>query len=191
MSAHVRRGTTFLVGCGSNEPAGREATLKVQETSFIAAGGMEVEQFLHGPWQVPDSESVGFVLVAKGPGHGGMLDLIRAVRELGAYGVADTPEGDHGLETASELALIVLEVGEFPSPFLNIIPPYLYAYYSSVKRGHNPDALRYLGPSTGRRGESSSCPGPAVFPRLKGRTRRGPAPGCPPRPWPSARNSWP
>jgi len=30
---------------------------------------------------------------------------------------------------------------------MNIIPLYLFAYYSSLRRGYNPDHLRYLDPA--------------------------------------------
>ncbi len=143
---HLGRRHTFLVGSGPDEATALEAALKLKETSFIAAEGMETEQFLHGPWQVLDPESVVFVTAPPGPAHARAVDLVRAARTVGAHVVAVAPEGDREIEGHAETTLSLPEVDEFLSPFLNIIPLYLYAYYASVKRGHNPDVLRYLEP---------------------------------------------
>lgn len=145
-AAHLDRRATFLVGFGPNEPNALEGALKLMETSFTAAQGLETEQFLHGPAQVLDGDAIVFALVPKGRGRGRTLDLLRAAKTVGAQAVAIATEGDHEVEEASETALFVPEVEESLSPFLTIIPLYLYAYHASVKRGHNPDVLRYHEP---------------------------------------------
>ena len=145
-AAHLDRRATFIVGPGPDEATALEAALKLKETSFIAAEGMETEQFLHGPWQVLDSDSLVLVLAPLGPGHERAVDLIRGARTVAAHVVVIAGEGDREVETAGAEVLSVPAVDESISPFLNIIPLYLYAYHSSVKRGHNPDVLRYLAP---------------------------------------------
>lgn len=145
-SAHVGWRSIFLVGCGPNEPTALEAALKLMETSFVPAQGMETEQFLHGPTQSLDPDTVLFVVVSKGPGRSRSLDLLRAARTIGAHTVAIAPEDDRAAEEASETTFPIPGIDEFLSPFLNIIPLYLYAYHASVKRGHNPDLLRYQEP---------------------------------------------
>ena len=143
---HLLRKATYLVGCGPNEPVALEAALKLNETSFIGAEAMETEQFLHGPWQPLDSESLVFVLVPKGPARDRSLDLIRAARTVGAQVVALAAEGDQEVEASGAEVLALPEANEFLSPLLNIIPLYLYSYHASVLRGNNPDVLRYLEP---------------------------------------------
>lgn len=145
-ASHLERKSTFLVGFGPNEPTALEAALKLMETSFIQAQGMETEQFLHGHTQALDSDSVVFAIVSAGPGRSRSLDLLRAARALGAHTVAVAPEDDREAEAISETTLTVPKVDERLSPFLNILPLYLYAYHASVMRGHNPDVLRYLEP---------------------------------------------
>ena len=75
------------------------------------------------------------------------LDLVKAARIVGASVVAIATEGDREIEQDATMVLSVPRVDELLSPFVNIIPLYLYAYHSSVKRGHNPDLLRYLDPT--------------------------------------------
>ncbi len=143
---HLPRRTTFIVGFGPNEPTALETALKLMETSFIAAQGLETEQFLHGPAQALDADGLVLVSAPPGPGRARTLDLLRAARTVGAHTVSVAAEGDREIEAASEATLFVPPVDEYLSPFLNIIPLYLYAYFASVKRGHNPDVLRYLEP---------------------------------------------
>ncbi len=145
-SDHLGVRTTFLVGSGPNEATVLEAALKLKETSYIAAEGMETEQFLHGPWQVLGPDSVVFVAAPPGPAHARAVDLVRAARTVGARVVALVQEGDREIQGHASTILPMPEVDEFLSPFLYIIPLYLYAYYASVARGHNPDVLRYLEP---------------------------------------------
>lgn len=144
---HMGRRTTFILGSGPNESTVLEAALKLKETSFIAAEGMETEQFLHGSWQALDADALVFVLAPKGPGHERSVDLIRAARTVGAHVIAIAEEGDRAVEDASEGTWSVPAVDEALSPFLHVIPLYLYAYHASVARGHNPDVLRYREPS--------------------------------------------
>ena len=108
---------------------------------------MELEDFLHGSWQPLDGESLVFVIATKGRAHARALDLMRAARVVGARVVAVAEEGDREVADRVDTVLEVPAVDELLSPFLNIIPLYLFAYYSSVERGHNPDCLRYLDPT--------------------------------------------
>ncbi len=144
--AHLERKATLILGSGPNVPTALETALKLKETSFIAAEGMEIEQFLHGSWQILDSDSLVFVAAPKGPSHARAVDLLRAAKTVGAHTVAVGNEGDREVEATAETVLFTPEVDELLSPFLNIIPLYLYAYHASVLRGHNPDLLRYLEP---------------------------------------------
>ncbi len=143
-ASHLSRRSTFILGAGPNEPTALEAALKLKESSFIAAEGMELEQFLHGSWQATGPESLVFALAPRGPSRARALDLIRASRAVGAHVVTGAAEGDREVEEASEVTIPVPEVDEALSPFLYILPLYLYAYHASVKRGNNPDLLRYL-----------------------------------------------
>ncbi len=143
---HLGRKNTFIVGFGPNEPTALETALKLIETSFIAAQGLETEQFLHGPAQALDADGVVLVSAPPGPGRARTLDLLRAVRTVGAHSVSIAMEGDREVEALSEATLFVPPVDEYLSPFMNIIPLYLYAYFASVRQGHNPDVLRYLEP---------------------------------------------
>jgi len=87
------------------------------------------------------------VIAPEGRSHARALDLAKAAHIVGARVVAIVTEGDRAMDGIADTVFTLPRVDELLSPFLNIIPLYLYAYHSSVKRGHNPDLLRYLDPT--------------------------------------------
>lgn len=134
-------------GGGPNVATALEAALKVRETSFLPAIGMETEEFLHGSWQSTDRESVVFVVATDGHAQARARDLAEAADLVGARTVALVSEGNRTLDGFADTVIELPRVDELLSPFVNIIPLYLFAYHSAVKRGHNPDLLRYLDPA--------------------------------------------
>ncbi len=141
------RRSVGVFGAGPNLPTALEAALKLRESSFLPVQGMELEDFVHGSWQPLDRESLVFVVATEGHARARAMDLLRAAHTVGAHTVAVATEGDRGVAELADTTLAVPRVDELLSPFLNIVPLYLYAYYSSVMRGHNPDFLRYLEPA--------------------------------------------
>lgn len=144
---YLAQHTVYAVGAGPNVPTAFEVALKLKETSFLAAEGMETEQFLHGPWVALNKDCLVLAVAPEGPSHGRSLDLVKACQILGVPVVAIVTQGDREIPSLVDHAIEIPEVDEILSPFLAIAPLYLYAYYSSVKRGNNPDLLRYLDPT--------------------------------------------
>jgi len=146
-TSHLEARAVSFLGAGPNLSTAYEAALKVRETSFLPALGLEVEDFLHGSWQSLGPESLLFVIATEGRSCARAVDLIKAARIVGANVVVLATEGDREMERDATTVLSLPRVDEVLSPFVNVIPLYLYAYFSSVKRGHNPDFLRYLDPT--------------------------------------------
>jgi glucosamine--fructose-6-phosphate aminotransferase (isomerizing) len=144
---HLARRSVGVFGAGPNLSTAFEAALKIRETSFLPVLGMEIEDFLHGSWQSLEPASLIFVVGTKGRSHARALDLARTARTVGTHVVAIASEGDRGMAEAATESFEVPEADELLSPFVNIIPLYLFAYFSSVKRGFNPDLLRYSDPT--------------------------------------------
>ncbi len=141
------RNRYYFAGTGPSIPNTLEAALKIMETSFASAQGFETEQLLHGPWVSLDNESLLFVLAPKGSSHQRNRDLVRAAKTLGTPVIGLIDEGDDELAALCNEAVQLPTLDEYLTPFVNIIPLYLFAYYSSVKRGFNPDLLRYPTPA--------------------------------------------
>lgn len=132
----------FFAGAGPHFVTAREAALKIKESTFLPAEGMELEEILHGPWCVFDSETLVVVIAPSGSSQRRAKDLLAASRNVGAKTilVSDTVDLD------SDVIFSIPSIHEYLSPFLGIIPLYFLSYFLSVKMGNNPDYLRYLAP---------------------------------------------
>jgi glutamine---fructose-6-phosphate transaminase (isomerizing) len=71
-----RRAMEF-VGAGPNQWTAAEGALKVRETAYVAASGLSVEQYLHGPSVAPGSSDTLICLNGGGPGE----ERLRAVAQ--------------------------------------------------------------------------------------------------------------
>lgn len=143
---HLGATHQYVAGAGPNLPTALETALKVKETSYLPAEGMETEEMLHGTWNAFRGDSLVTVVAPQGPGYDRAVDLVRAAKTVGAAVVAVVTEGDETIASLADDAFAVPAVDEYLSPFLTILPLYLFAYHQSVQRGHNPDELHYLHP---------------------------------------------
>ncbi len=135
---------TFIVGAGPNVATAMEAALKLKESSYSSAEGMESEQFLHGPWVSLDKDSIMLVLAPQGPSRERHMDLLKALRNLDVKTIAITD--DKRIVEASSESIFIPDVKEELSPLIYIIPLQLYAYYVAVEKGINPDFIHYDDP---------------------------------------------
>lgn len=139
--------TFYFAGTGPSYANALEAALKILETSYVPAQGFETEQLLHGPWVSIDSESVVFVMATEQRTYGRSMDLVRAATSLGANVVALVHEGDREIGSICKNTIELPSIDEQLTPYLSIIPLYFFAYYMCLRRGYNPDYLRYLTPA--------------------------------------------
>jgi glucosamine--fructose-6-phosphate aminotransferase (isomerizing) len=65
--------------------------------------------------------------------------LLKASHDLGAKTMVVTDS-----EFDADYTLRFPRTHEYLTPFLSIIPLYFFSYFLAVKKGHNPDYLRYL-----------------------------------------------
>lgn len=130
----------FFTGAGPNLVTAREAALKIKESSYLTAEGMELEELQHGPWSAFDAETLVVVISPSGPSQQRAKDLLSASKKIGAKTIFVSDS--QGSE--ADLAIKVPTIHEYLSPFLMIIPLYFFSYFLSVKKGNNPDYLHYL-----------------------------------------------
>jgi glutamine---fructose-6-phosphate transaminase (isomerizing) len=131
-----------FAAAGPNVVTAKEAALKIKESSYLPAEGIELEEEMHGPWVNLDSGSLVIVVAPVGRSTQRARDLLSAAGKVGATSVAVG-----GVTLRSDYSFYLPDVEESLSPFITIIPLYFFAYFLSVKLGHNPDYLRYLEPS--------------------------------------------
>ncbi len=66
------------IGAGPNQWTAAEGALKVRETAYVAASGMNVEQYLHGPSVAPRADDTLICLNGGGPAEERLLAVARS-----------------------------------------------------------------------------------------------------------------
>ncbi len=146
----AKRPRCMFLGAGPNWATACEGALKLKETSYLAAEGFQVEQFLHGPIAEVDERTAVIAHLAGGPGDHRIVAALRAAGELGALRVLIAAHGAAPAETVAEHVLEVPASGEWLSPLLHVVPLQLLAYYAALERGTNPDTCRRDQPAHAR-----------------------------------------
>jgi len=138
-----------FIGAGPNWATAREGALKVKETSYMSAEGFQTEQFIHGPLAELDSRGALTAILAGGPGDHRAAAAVRAAGEVGALRVVVAAQGAQG-DLDCDTLLEVPQAGEWLSPFLQVVPVQLLAYFVALERSANPDTGRLHEPAHAR-----------------------------------------
>jgi glutamine---fructose-6-phosphate transaminase (isomerizing) len=133
----------YFAGAGPNLVTAREAALKNKEASYLAAEGMELEEMLHGPAMSFDKQTLVVAIAPSGPSVERAKDLLAAAKKIGAATmiVSDLTDWD------ATYRFEIPKTHEYLSPFVSIIPPYLFSYFLAVEKGKNPDLIHYTDPT--------------------------------------------
>jgi len=126
----------FLLGRGANYATALEGALKLKESCNVMAEGHAAREFLHGPMQLVD-ESTPVIAISTRNDYESLEPLSDSFRRLGApilrVSEVDVPGSEEGQLTVAG------GLSEPLSPLAFIVPIQLFAYYSAVSRGLNPD----------------------------------------------------
>jgi glucosamine--fructose-6-phosphate aminotransferase (isomerizing) len=140
----------WFVGGGPNTATALEGALKMSETSYAAASGFNLEQFLHGPLAAMTSDDLVILAAPSGASHVRALDVARAARELGTPVLAIVEEGDRELAPLAAETIEIATVPELLSPILAVVPLQLLSYHIALESGANPDTMRAHEPAYAR-----------------------------------------
>ncbi len=149
-NALAARGRLTVMGAGPNAATAREGALKVKESSYLSAEGVEVETALHGYLQAIEADDIVVVVAARGPALERVGDLVRALDLIGAQVVvvADERAVDAlpplvSVETPGARTVITYPtVPEALSPLLAVVPLQLLAAHTAACRGADADSFR-------------------------------------------------
>ena len=131
----------FFLGSGPNHATAQEAALKMKETNYSASEGMELEQFLHGPWVSLKPGTLVFLVAPMGPSHQRNIEFLQVCKDLEIPTVAVT--NDKHIVEGATYSIFIPDVSEELSPLVYIVPLQLFAYYTAVEKGLNPDFIHY------------------------------------------------
>jgi glucosamine--fructose-6-phosphate aminotransferase (isomerizing) len=136
---YCRQNFFFLLGSGPNYSTALEGALKLKEACNIFAEGFAMREFLHGPVQLVDKRTSLFFILTEDQ----LQDTVREIESVRAFEASVLSIFDGDDQRLSEASNEVIRVPKgFPKVFssiINIVPLQLFAYYSSVARGLNPD----------------------------------------------------
>lgn len=133
----------LFAGAGPNVVTAREAALKVKESSYLSGEGMELEEMLHGPAMSFNEKTLVVAIIPSGPSVERARDLIAASNKIGASTMVVSDQQGFG----ADYEIKINGIHEYLSPFLTIIPLYLFSYYLAVENGKNPDYIHYTDPT--------------------------------------------
>jgi glucosamine--fructose-6-phosphate aminotransferase (isomerizing) len=129
----------FFVSAGPNVATAFEGTLKMQETTFTASLGYEVEQFLHGPFASAGPQTAVFLVAPPGPGQKRFIDALKALKEIGAESVVLTEDNGFFFGAPVGHAFYLPPMAEVVTPLAYVIPLQFFSYFVSLKLGHQVD----------------------------------------------------
>lgn len=128
----------FMLGSGSNYPTALEGALKLKESCNLYAEGFATREFLHGPMQLVDSRTPVFLLQGILEGEQ-VAQLGRSFHKFGAPTVVIRRKNVDIKEENCESIEVAPNVEEIFAPLVYVIPLQLFAFYSALEKGLNPD----------------------------------------------------
>jgi glucosamine--fructose-6-phosphate aminotransferase (isomerizing) len=130
----------FILGSGPNYATALEGALKMKESCNIHAEGFATREFLHGPMQLVEDRTPVFILQG--------LDEEEQVRSLEEsfhrFGASTVVIKRQSKDDLIGHVGVAGDIEEVFSPLAYVIPMQMYAYYSAVQRGLNPDHPKKL-----------------------------------------------
>lgn len=140
-----RQQSMFVASRGLNYPIALEGALKFKEVAYIHAEGIEAGELRHGPKSIiTDGFPVILVMPHEKDARDDAYSLLYEAMELGANPIIITDENDIKAGKLTDNIIYVPEVEGLLTPFVNVIPLQLLAYYIGVLRGNPIDAPRGL-----------------------------------------------
>jgi len=130
----------FLIGSGINLGSVSEAALKLQEASQTISLAFELEEVMHGPWVTMDRGDLAVVLHFDGLYHDKSLELIRSLQNLGLDFLIIGNDSSFSEKVKQSF---LIEDKELMSPFYTVLPFFQLAYFTALKKGINPDYMRF------------------------------------------------
>jgi glucosamine--fructose-6-phosphate aminotransferase (isomerizing) len=133
----------YFIARGSNMHVATEAALKLKEVAYVHSEGMAAGELKHGSLALIEKHVPIFAICPRDYTFADMMSNVEEAKARGAFiiGVSDKRERifDEWIEVPS--------VPEELYPMVCIAPLQLFAYYSAVTRGLDPDKPRNLAKS--------------------------------------------
>ena len=138
-----RHDQLVVVSRGFNYCTTFEIALKIKELAYIAAQAYSSADFLHGPIAMLQKGFPVLAVACVGKAHQKMLGLIEELRPL-AVELALITNDEFLLKKTGGSVRLPIDMPEWLSPIISVIPGQLLALNLAVERGYDPDSPRGL-----------------------------------------------
>jgi len=128
----------FVLGSGPNYATALEAALKLKESCNIFAEGYASREFLHGPMRLADENTPMIFIVPPREDIDEPINLIKRFKRLGTP-IITISEDEEKIAGLGDSIAIPEGLQPLFTPIIYVGPLHLFAYYSSIARGLNPD----------------------------------------------------
>ena len=133
----------YFIGRGINYPIALEGALKLKEIAYVHAEGLAAGELKHGTLALI---SEGVPVIALNPRDKTYYDTLSNVAEIKArggrvIGISDVENSIY------DYYIKIPSVKKLFYPLVEVIPLQMFAYYSALERGQNPDYPRNLAKS--------------------------------------------
>ena len=133
-----------VLGRGFNYATAFEWALKLKELTYIIAEPYSSADFAHGPIAMVESGYPVFVVAPKGKVFGSMLQMIKRLREDISAELVVISNDKKALREAQIPLTIPVDVPEWLSPLVCILPAQLFAYNLTLAKGYNTEQPRSI-----------------------------------------------
>jgi len=133
----------YFIGRGINFAVAGEGALKLKEVSYVHAEGMSAGELKHGTLALIEPGTPVVAICPTDYTYAETLSNVQETKARGAFviGVSDQPND------VFDIWIRIPQVEEIFYPLVSVIPLQLFAYYSALARGFDPDKPRNLAKS--------------------------------------------
>ena len=135
---------TVVLGRGFNYATAFEWALKLKELTYVKAEPYSSADFQHGPIAMLESGFPVLAVVPKGRVFDSMLQMIKRLRENISAELVVISNDKKALSLAQVPLMIPIDLPEWLSPLVSILPAQLFAYYLTLAKGYNSEQPRSI-----------------------------------------------
>lgn len=134
----------IILARGFNYPIALEASLKLQECSYIRAKAYSGADFQHGPMAITRKGLPFIFFMADGPSYEGSKWLCQSLLEKGGDILVFSPNMELDLKNKGAKVITIPQSPEYLSPYIFCVSAQLLTFYSAIAKGINPNEPHWL-----------------------------------------------
>lgn len=135
---------TVVLGRGFNYATAFEWALKLKELTYVIAEPYSSADFAHGPIALVESGYPVFAVAPKGKVFASMMRILRRLHVEISAELAVISNDEKALSLAKTPLTIPVDVPEWISPLVCILPAQLFAFHLTVTKGYSPEKPRSI-----------------------------------------------